>query len=156
VAGFIIFSDGRAWAPNNSVFDVAIERIAAAIPGSVEGRALVAWLLDQRSLLRGPGMGRLDLRTLTPANRQLVLDTMAEIFPAVPLADLQPVSPLVTLTEPIDWLVIDRFQLLGHMVAAARRGDSPEALNPMMRGLLPPTGERCGPGWDDNISPDRF
>ncbi len=121
MGGFIIFPDGRAWAPSNALYDDAIEEIAAALPPSAEGHALSAWLLDRRSAVQGPGLGRVDLRELTATNRRLLLDTIT-VFPAVPLAELRAQSPAITLTEPIDWFLVDRFQLLGHMVAAVRRG----------------------------------
>lgn len=102
MGGFIIFPDGRAWAPSNALYDDAIEEIAAALPPSAEGHALSAWLLDRRSAVQGPGLGRVDLRELTATNRRLLLDTMATVFPAVPLAELRAQSPAITLTEPID------------------------------------------------------
>jgi hypothetical protein len=39
------------------------------------------------------------------------------------------------------------FIVLADMVASVERGQPPEALNPHMRDVIPPTGERSGPGW---------
>ncbi len=33
------------------------------------------------------------------------------------------------------------------MIDRSLAGEPPEAFNPHMRGLIPPTGRRLGPGW---------
>ncbi len=47
MGSFIIFGDGRAWAPNNAIYDRAIDQIAAALPLNAAGQALDEWLLSR-------------------------------------------------------------------------------------------------------------
>ena len=61
MAGFIVLEDGRAYAANNWSYDAVIERIARALPETSAGRALSDWLMAQRCIVRGAGLGSVDL-----------------------------------------------------------------------------------------------
>lgn len=136
MSGFITLNDGRTWTASNSAFDAVISMIAASIRKRERGKELADWLLTQRSEILGPGMGSLDLRELTTLNQEYVLQAIEEVCGSNPLAD--------ELTHWPNWML-----LLGAMVRSYRAGEPPEALNPQMRGILPPTGLRSGPGWEN-------
>jgi len=138
MGGFLILDDGRAWAPASWAFDAGLEQIAEVLTDEV----LRAWLLEQRCSEQGPGMGRIDVRELTPHNRELLL---AAIPVAIERARAKDGSDWNDPSWYPQWL--DRFELLGRMVESVARGEPPETLNPQMRSVIPPTGERSGPGW---------
>jgi hypothetical protein len=75
-------------------------------------------------------MTSIDLRELTPANAEAIIAAIRRLRANV--SD--------------DW--VKHLELLADMIDAAERGDPPMDLNPHMRAVLPPTGERRGPGWD--------
>jgi len=138
MSGFIILNDGRAWTASDRAFDAIMEALAETILDSGTGNALASWLLDQRSLLKGPGMGSVDLRELTPANQERLLATI-EFVCNVP-----------KLTENLSaWS--DKVHLLVRMVEAFKQGEPPMLLNPDMKDLVPPTRRRAGPGWENSI-----
>ncbi len=136
MGGFVVFPDGRAWAPNNRTYDEGIEHVAAVLNQRTDDRALAAWLLDQR--ISVVGVGSIDLRELTPTNQSRLLDAIEAAF------------AVHDMPETIDWYR-DRetgFQLLSHVAKAYRCGQPPDQLNPNMRALIPSRGHQAGPGWD--------
>ena len=76
MAGFIVLPDGRAYAASERAYDRVIECIAEVIIEREEGRALSKWLLEQRSLVQGSGLGSVDVRQLTLSNGALFLDAV--------------------------------------------------------------------------------
>jgi hypothetical protein len=135
VAGFLIFPDGRAFAPSSWGYDYAIREMAEALPREAE--ELREWVLDTSCEVRGLGTGRLDLRSVTPGVREVLLDALERAFPS---------SAYESQTDP---LVLNPAELLGQMVRAYRRGDPPDHLNPHMLSLMPYDGSRTGPGWPE-------
>jgi hypothetical protein len=143
VAGFIILQDGRAYAAASWAYDAVVERIADALPPSAAGQALAVWLREQTCLVRGPGMGRVDLRELTVENQRLFGRAAQRAFTRALLGG--PAGWGDPSFYP-GWM--RRFRDLTRMMRCVRRREPPEAFNPHMRGLIPPTGERAGPGWN--------
>jgi len=72
MAGFIVFQDGRAYAAANWAYDVTVERIAVALPDTDAGRSLASWLRQQRSYIKGTGLGSVDLRESASENQRLL------------------------------------------------------------------------------------
>jgi hypothetical protein len=138
VAGFIVLSDGRAFALRNWAVDVVLRTIAAALPGG----ELAEWVLAQQSTVVGAAMTNVDVRELTPANAQALIAAIRRVAGDVSSYDLP---------ADVDWAAY--FRLLADMADAAERGEPPEELNPHMRDVLPPTGERSGPGWPPPARP---
>jgi hypothetical protein len=132
VGGFIVLEDGRAFALNNWATNVIVQTIAVELPAG----ELRNWLLFQQSTIQGPGMTRIDLRELTPANAEAIVAAIRRINADVTRYDLP---------DDADWRA--HFQLLADMVDACERGDPPMDLNPHMLAVSPPTGARRGPGW---------
>jgi hypothetical protein len=133
VGGFITLKDGRSFALNNWATNVIIQTIAVELPAG----ELRNWLLSQQSTIIGPGLTRIDVRELTPANAAAIIAAIRRINEDVARYDLPPDA---------DWRA--HFQLLTDMVDAAERGEPPMDLNPHMLAVSPPTGWRSGPGWD--------
>jgi hypothetical protein len=134
MSGFVVLPDGRAWVASNDGFDSLLTVIAAHIQAHTRDAALAEWLLSQRSLVLGPGMGALDIRELHPQYQHMVLAALETVSTApVGAHDLAPWETHVTL--------------LAAMLHSYRVGEPPAALNPMMKDVLPSTGQRSGPGW---------
>ena len=134
MSGFIVLNDGRAWTSSNDGFDTVIEHIADYVAQVNQAHALRSWLLDQRSSVLGPGLGAIDVRELTPHNQEVILDAIEAVCGQQELA--------ADLTHREDMV-----RLLAAMVRSYRNGEPPSALNPLMKGILPPTEDRSGPGW---------
>src|SRR6266446_10320091 len=63
----ITLEDGRILGTSNGVFDALLERAAKELESRTDAvDGLREWLLDQRCEVRGPGVGYLDLRELSP------------------------------------------------------------------------------------------
>ncbi len=142
MSAFFVLTDGRAWSKANWAYDAVLDAIADALPNDGAGQLLAEWLLEQRCRVQGPGVGTVDLRELTDENRRRIVE-------AIPRA-----LEMARKKGPRDWhdpsffpQWLSAFELLVQMIESAERGDPPEALNPDMRGPIPPTGERRGPGW---------
>lgn len=142
VSAFFILSDGRAWSRANWAYDSVLDAIAAILTRDESGRALASWLLEQRCQVQGPGVGTVDMRELTDENqRRIVL--------AVPQA-----LEMARTRGPTHWhdpsffpQWLGSFEVLVQMLESVQRGEPPEALNPHLRGVVPPSGTRSGPGW---------
>jgi hypothetical protein len=145
MAGFIVLQDGRAYAASNWAYDLTVERIAVALPPTPQGVALRTWLLGQRCGVLGPGLGSVDLRGLTPDNQRLV---EAAARGAVEAAERSGPGGLGVDQETYSgWL--SRLHDLLEMFDSIRRGEPPSVLNPHMIDVIPPTGDRVGPGWEE-------
>lgn len=142
MAGFIVLKDGRAYAANNWSYDAVIERIARALPGTDAGRALSDWLMDQRCVIRGPGLGSVDLRELSPGDQRLFVEAVER---AIITTEQEGPEGWCDPAFYPGWL--ERFQDLLKMIASIHRGEPPTAFNPHMMDVIPPSGERAGPGW---------
>jgi len=143
VGGFIVFTDGRAYSATNWAYDAVIEAIVQVLPDTDEAKALADWLLNQRSCVLGPGMGRVDLLELTPMNQSLLLQAIQ--FAYCNEKERGPEG----WTNPESWPPwIQRFSDLVKMIESMQRGESPDQFNPHMRGVSRATGRRSGPGWD--------
>lgn len=144
MGGFIVLSDGRAYAASNWGYDRTVEAIAEALPDTDEGRHLAAWLLDQRCSVRGMGLGNVDVRELTPQNRQLFLRAVEDAY------QTQKGKGPAGWHSPDLWPSwIARFSDLVKMIACVENGEAPGDFNPHMKDVIPPTGDKSGPGWDE-------
>jgi hypothetical protein len=144
MAGFIVLEDGRAYAANNWSYDAVIERIARALPETGAGRALSDWLMDQRSVVQGAGLGSVDLRELAPGDQRLFVEAVEKAI--ITSEEESPEGWCDPAFYP-GWL--ESFHDLSRMIASIRRGEPPTAFNPHIRDVIPPSGERAGPGWGD-------
>lgn len=136
MSGFITLGDGRTWTASNGAFDAVVTAIAGYLHAQRNTPVFADWLLTQRAAILGPGMGDIDVRELTPLNQRTLYDAIEVVCGGVSLPG-----------ELNGWP--DRVRLLAAMVRSYRAGEPPEALNPHMRSVFPPTGLRSGPGWDD-------
>jgi hypothetical protein len=139
---FFTLNDGRSWLHQNWAYDAVLESIADVLDEDAGGRELAAWLRDQRCLVQGPGVGSVDLRELTVENQRRIVG-------AVPRA-----LEMARAKGPKGWhdpsyfpAWLSSFELLARMVEAVERGEPPGEPMHGVRGLLPPTGLRSGPGW---------
>ena len=142
---FIILEDGRAWSAASWAYDAAIRYIAEAVRerNTPEAIELAAWLLLQTNEEKGTGMGSVDLRELTTANRALFRTAAHDAFARL---KLHPPNDWGDPTFFPPWL--ERFQVLLRLFRSVDRREDPKSFNPHMRGLIDPTGEKAGPGWD--------
>ena len=136
MGGFIVLEDGRACAPSNRGTDLMLERIAV----HVRNDPFRAWLLDQRSTIVGQGLTRVDLRELTPDNRREFRRATRRAYMRVSADDAQP-------GDDRHESFVEYFAALVEMMDRVDRGEPPAQFNPHMRGLIPETGQRRGPGW---------
>jgi hypothetical protein len=144
VAGFIILSDGRAYAAANWAYDRTVEAIVESLPDTPAGQAIGDWLLQRRCTVKGPGLGSVDVRELTPANQELFLAAVEDAYAVQ--KDRGPDG----WTSPDFWSGwIGRFADLVKMIQCVRDGEPPDQFNPHMTGIVPPSGRRDGPGWDE-------
>lgn len=142
MAGFIVFNDGRAWASANWAYDAAIRTIAQALPNTRDGNELAEWLLQQTSEIQGMGLGSVDLRELTVQNQTLFIQAIR-----------QAVINLKTETGN-EWHDPTAFQcwreyfgVLLQLIESIERGEPALRFNPHMNDVIPPTGNKSGPGW---------
>lgn len=139
MAGFIVMEDGRAYAASNRATDAVIRAIAA----EVEDGEFRAWLLQQQSQFVGMGMTSVDLREVAPKYRQGFYRAARRAYQRAASAGSEHLT--CDLEGVGGWL--ERFGELVVMIDRSLAGEPPEAFNPHMRGLIPPTGRRRGPGW---------
>ena len=137
MAGFIVLEDGRAYAASNWATDATLRAIAAAVPDP----PLQAWLLSQQ---RGGGLTNVDLRELAPHCRPLVRTAIREAYRRI--EEGGGVEDFAETEFADGWR--QRFGELVEMVERFESGEPPEAFNPHMNELIPPSGARSGPGWD--------
>ena len=143
MAGFIVLSDGRAWAGANWAYDAAIRAIAEALPSTQESNDLADWLLQQTSKVKGLGMGAVDLRELTTQNQTLFIQA---IYQAVINLKIQDGSDWYDPTAFPAWQ--EFFGVLPKLIESIERGEPATMFNPHMREVIPPTGDKSGPGWN--------
>lgn len=143
MAGFIVLNDGRAWASANWAYDAAIRTIARALPNTQDGQTLAAWLLEQTSEVQGMGLGAVDLRELTPQNQTLFIQAVRQ---AVMALQTQDGNDWHDPTAFVSWR--EYFEILPQLIESIERGEPASMFNPHMKEIIPPTGDKCGPGWD--------
>ena len=91
MGGFIVLQDGRAYTAASWAYDAVISYTADALPRTAAGQALAAWLREQTCLVRGPGLGRVDLRELTVENQRAFARVAQRAFTRA------------ILEGPVDW-----------------------------------------------------
>ena len=132
----ITLEDGRILGTSNGVFDALLECVARELAGRTDAvDGLREWLLDQRCEVRGPGIGYLDLRELSPRASSQFESACISAYDAMRLE-----------SSPVLWL--DQLSLLINMWASMERGEPPEALTSPHWLIAPPNGDRRGPGWE--------
>jgi hypothetical protein len=148
VSTFIDLDDGRTWRAANWAYDAVVEAIADELNGTDSERELAAWLRSQTCAERGPGLGAVDVRELSPPCRLAFRQAARR---AVERAARSGGTGWHDPSFFPGWL--DRFRELLRMWEAIDRGEP-------VRGAAecaPPTGRRVGPGWGpaaDPASPD--
>ncbi len=142
VGGSIILEDGRAYAAANWATDATLRAIGREIGDAV----LRDWLLRQQSEFVGMGLISVDLREIAPQFRPVLRAAIrgahARLTRDGGFEDLKADS-----TCWDGWL--SRFDDLAEMLWRCEAGEPPQAFNPHMREVVPPTGHRSGPGWDE-------
>jgi len=132
----ITLEDGRILGTSNWAFDALLECAAKELESrndAVDG--LREWLLDQRCYVRGPGIGYLDLRELSPRASSQFKSACISAYDAMRLE-----------SSPVLWL--DLFSLLVNMWLSMEKGEPPEALTDPHWLIHPWSGKRRGPGWE--------
>jgi hypothetical protein len=111
-------------------------------PQDIEGQPLATWLLDQQCSEQGPGIGYLDLREVTPENQRRIIDGLH-----LALRQARSEGPLGWSDPSAFDAWLSSFDFLLRLVDSVERGEAPDAVSdPNVRLLMPPTGERRGPG----------
>jgi hypothetical protein len=132
----IVLEDGRILGTSNWAFDAVLECAAKQLESrSNTEDGLPEWLLDQRCVVRGPGIGYLDLRELSPRASSQFKSACISAYDAMRLD-----------CSPGPWL--DLFSLLINMWVSMDKGESPEALTDPHWLIHPWSGKRRGPGWE--------
>lgn len=139
MGGFIVLTDGRAYAVANWAFRGTVESIAGSLAETSDGKPLAEWLRTDPSV---QVYYNVDVRELTPANRELFLAVAEGAWEAA-LARGPGGWSDTRYWE--GWL--DGLANLSKMIGCVRRGEPPHELHPNMRGVIPPTGDQSGPGW---------
>jgi hypothetical protein len=142
VAGFIALEDGRAYAASNHATDAMMRSIADA----VEATELAEWILSQQSEFVGLGMTCDDLREVAPADRRDVRDAIRRGYARARTGAFDP-FPDAEEQYRESWL--SRYADLVEMLDRSAAGEDPALFNPHMRDVLPATGRRAGPGWNE-------
>lgn len=132
--------DGRAYAASGWATDATLRVVAR----SVGDEPLRTWLLAQQRVF-GSGITNVDLRELSPQHRPVMRSAIRDAYRRVGMdggfEDLVPGEK-----SGAGW--IRRLGELVEMLDRSEAGEAPEAFNPHMRGLLPASGRKAGPGWD--------
>jgi len=141
VSAFIALDDGRSWWAANWAYDAVIERIATELTRTEAERALAVWLCEQTCRECGPGLGSVDVRELSAADRGAFREAAQRAFrsavqagaagwndPSFFPAWLAGFRRLLRM-----WKAIDRGEPAGQL------GDPPE--------YMEPNGRQVGPGW---------
>ncbi len=84
MTAFIALDDGRSWWAANWAYDAVIEGIADVLDRAEQ--ELAAWLRQQTCTECGPGLGSVDVRELSPANRRPFRAAAQQAFRAAALA----------------------------------------------------------------------
>lgn len=139
MGGFIVLEDGRAYAANNWAFRELVKVIVEALPETEDGKRLVAWLQNDHEVTI---YNTVDVRELAPKFRAMFLEATQRAF------QLQTGKEIIESEDAEAWVSwLSRFADLIKMMECIRRGESPAELNPHMNDVIPPTGEKRGPGW---------
>ena len=132
----ITLEDGRILGTSNWAFDAILECAAKELKRRDDtADGLPEWLLDQRCVVRGPGIGYLDLRELSPRASSQFRSACISAYGAMRLD-----------SSPVLWL--DLFSLLINMWVSMEKGEPPEALTDPHWLIHPWSGKRRGPGWE--------
>jgi hypothetical protein len=132
----ITLEDGRILGTSNFVFDDILERAAKELESRTDAvDGLREWLLDQRCNVRGPGVGYLNLRELSPRASSQFKSACISAYDAMRLE-----------SSPVPWL--DQFAFLINMWISMEKGEPPEALTSPHWLMSPCSGDRLGPGWE--------
>jgi hypothetical protein len=146
VGGFIVLEDGRAYAASNWATDAMLR----AISREISDHALRQWLLAQQSERVGMGMTSVDLREIAPHYRTVVHVAIRRAHERV-----MKEGRFENLQVGSEWWA-GWVKLSGELVEMLRRseaGEPAEDFNPHMRALIPPSGQRVGPGWGQAAHP---
>lgn len=143
MGGFIVLEDGRAYAGSNWATDATVRAIAAEV---VDG-ALRTWLLEQQSATVGMGMTCIDLRELAPQHRPTVREAICAAYERAKHNGFEQLDDHNEYRA--GWLKL--FAEFAEMVRRYEAGEPPAEYHPGMRGLIPPTGCKVGPGWPDHL-----
>lgn len=136
----IVLDDGRACAPASWAFDVLVNAVADNLSEGEDRQPLADWLRQQAEEARLVGRGRIDLRELTPENRQHfreAVQRLAAHHGYCRAAD-------GTAVAVPGW--INRLRRLAKMLLSIDRGESPDAISDVPAPIAP-TGNLRGPGW---------
>lgn len=140
MSGFIVLTDGRMYRGANWAYDATIRAISAALP--ISHGQLSRWLVTRTSEVKGPGMGSLDLRELTPENQDAIMHAIRVASESQPS------------TKPASWTDNDSYQIWKHklsllcqLVGSIVRKENPAMFDPFECGIDPPTSSISGPGW---------
>lgn len=125
---FFTLQDGRSWLSANGAYDEVLEAIARALSVRHDRDELAVWLLEQRCLAQGPGVGSVDLRALTTENQQRICDAIPKA-----LAAFKERTPRPHWLEELDRL----FNMT----------QDSSLLDKNVRGIMECSGRRSGPGW---------
>jgi hypothetical protein len=131
----VTLEDGRVLGTSNGEFDALVEFVAAELEHRSNAlRGFRKWLLEQRCLVQGPGVGYLDLRELSP--------------PAVQQFKTAFLSGIARLsTGEVPETLRMKYSLLERMCESISRGEPPEALTSEHWKIDPWNGDQRGPGW---------
>ena len=138
----ITLEDGRTLVLSNGQFDLIIEAVAQALESGLETVPhLASWLLEQRCIILGPGIGYLDLREMSPVAKRNFRNMCHHIHSAG--ADSAP-----SVKDESADLLAPLIDELVEMWASLDRGEAPEArTSPYWRVSPPLFYRKVGPGW---------
>lgn len=142
MAGFIIINDGRAVAPSNWGFDRMMEEIVKSLPNNENSADFKDWLLNQRNCICGPGLGSVDVRELTPENQELFWDAVID---AIHRCKAEGGEGWHDPNFYSSWM--EMFSNLLAFRESYLDGEDPDAFNPYLKSVIPPTNNKSGPGW---------
>jgi hypothetical protein len=132
----ITLEDGRVLGTSNGRFDALLERVVKELESRTDAvDGLREWLLDQRCEVRGPGVGYLDLRELSPRASSQFKSACISAYDAMRLESC-----------PVLWL--DQLSLSIDMWISIEKGEPPEALTSPHWLIAPFSGDHRGPGWE--------
>jgi hypothetical protein len=142
MSAFIALDDGRSWWAANWAYDSVIEKIANQLHTTEAERALASWLREQTCIVNGPGLGSVDVRELTAANRQMFrLAAQRAFCLAVRAGSAGWHDP----SYFPGWIA--GFRRLLRMWKAIDRGEPP-GKHDDSHACMKLTGKQVGPGWE--------
>lgn len=148
MGGFIVLEDGRALAPNNWAYDAIIHAIVAELRENEDARPLATWLSGQTCEAKGMGQGNVDVRELTPENRE---HFRAAVKDAISRAEN--VGPAAWHDPDFFPMWLECFRKLNKMWQSIDLGQPPDSITDLTS-PMPVTGQRSGPGWADTPGVD--